>query len=147
MGLLSARDITGMRDTLREVSNATLTAVLAAGAPDRRGKASDGTTLWSGTAHGFLERAETSTADVVRGMSDMPQRARVDHTDTFTILDAEGAYLAELAGPDWAASRVTIVDNRTAVPVTTTFRVVEMEHAANSTLDSVVLLLDRGVTA
>ena len=80
-------------------------------------------------------------------MSDMPQRTRVEHTDTFTILDSEGAYVAELAGPDWAGSRVKIVDNRTAAPVTTTFRVVEMEHAAYSTLDSVVLLLDRGVDA
>lgn len=143
MGLLSTRDITGMRDTLREVANATLTAVKAAGAPDRRGNADPGSTLWTGSASGFLERAATSHVDVTRGMSDMPAREIQQHTDTFTILDSEGAYVAELAGPEWAGSRVTIRDERTAAPVTLTFRVVEMEHAAYGTLDSVVLLLDR----
>ena len=147
MGLLSTRDITGMRDMLREVANASLIAVYAAGAPDRRGKASNGTTLWSGSAAGFLERAEASHVDVTRGMGDMPAREILAHTDEFTILDSEGAYVAELAGPDWAGSRVRIVDNRTAVPVTVTFRVVEMEHAAFGTLDSVMLLLDRGAVS
>lgn len=141
MGLLSTRDIQGMRDTLREVSNSTLTEVWAAGAPDRRGRAGKGALLWSGSAPGFLERAEASRVDVTR--SDTPARELLEHTDVFTILDSEGAYVAELAGPEWAGSRVVILDSRTAAPVSIEFRVVEMEHAANATLDSVTLRLDR----
>lgn len=143
MSLLSSRDIAGMRGTLREVANATLTTVRSAGAPDRRGRAAAGTTLWAGSASGFLDRGETSGQDVVRGMGDMPAREEVRYTDTFTILDAEGAYVGEFAGPEWKGSRVTIRDDRTSTPETLTYRVVDMVHQAHDTLDSVVLILDR----
>lgn len=145
--LLSTRDILGMRDTLRGVSNATLEEVWSASAPDRRGRAGKGSLLWSGTAAGFLERAEASHTDIVRGQGAMPAREELQHTDVFTILDSEGAYIAELAGPEWASSHVVIRDSRAAADVTVTARVVEMEHSAFGTLDSVVLKLDRAETS
>lgn len=115
-------------------ANAVMTTIKAPGVLDRTGDPGVGATLWSGEAKGFLSRERH---DEVSGGQQVPVRR-----DTFTLL-GDTAPVLQVAGPDWEATTVTIRDDRVpGSPVTRTFTVVGMEHAAHGLLDSVLLTLD-----
>jgi hypothetical protein len=134
VGLLSTADIAGMAATLGDLANAHLTKIETPGAPDTRGRATALTTAWAGSARGYLERR--SREDLVT------DRQAMVGTDTFTILDAEGAPIVEQAGPTWKGSVVTIADERSGGSIVTRWRVADVVHEAFGTLDSVTLALE-----
>jgi hypothetical protein len=141
MGLIPAGDLAAMRDVLGDLSNAALTKITGPGLPDRNGDPAGGTDLWTGEAPGFLARVRRESV-YSRGSTIAPVISEVPvRVDVFTITDGV-APLLEVAGPDWESSVVTIVDRRTATPVTLVLRVTAMEHTANGLLDSVRLELD-----
>lgn len=118
-----------------EFSNATLTAVHAAGAPDRNGDVQQGALLWSGEATGYLQRNDRT---VLAG----GQQTRLQ-TDVLMVPRTHAAPVIQVAGPDWAATTITVQDRRGDTPAETTFRVEMMEHRAVGTLlDHVRLELD-----
>lgn len=134
MGLISQGDLDAMAAVVIDTaSNATMIAITGAGEPDRNGDPGAGASLWSGEAPGFLARVRH---EELSAGQQVPVRV-----DTFTLL-GDTAPVVEAAGPDWEATRVTIVDHRTATPVTLTFTVVGMESTAHGLLDSVELTLD-----
>lgn len=120
-------------------TNAVLTTIRAANATvDSYGvpTVSTSTVLWSGEAAGYLKRVQQPRQS--------GGAARDEGSDTFTILDSALAPAVAVAGPEWAASHVTIRDCRVSPAVTKTFRVLSAEHrSAGLTVDSVKLSLDR----
>jgi hypothetical protein len=133
MGMLPESEMVSMRATLAQTANARLTKISAPGAPDRNGDPTAGADLWTGNAPCYLERARH---DTVSGGAQVPVRQ-----DYVTVLDGEVS-VAAVAGPDWEASILTVIDNRTATPVTLTFNVKAMEHVAFGLLDSTRIELD-----
>lgn len=117
----------------RGFANATLTLIQGPGAPDRNGDPGVGPTLWEGEARGFLARERH---EEVSGGQQVPVRR-----DTFTVFDTVAPVL-EVAGPDWEATTVTILDERGLELVELVFSVTGMERHANGLLDSVLLTLD-----
>jgi hypothetical protein len=115
MGLVPQGDLDAMAAAINDATaNATLTTITGPGVPDRNGDPGEGEAIWSGEARGFLARERHET---VSGGQQVPVRM-----DSFVILDGV-AQLLEVAGPDWEATRVTIRDERTSVPVSAVFTV------------------------
>lgn len=135
MSLLSAGDVTLMHAVMVEISNATLTAINAPGALERNGDPTVGAALWTGTAEAFLERHDR---EVLSGGAQVQ-----DRRTTLRVFDEAGADVADmLAGPDWTASSVVVVDNRGASPVTRRWTIIGMEHESDETLNSVLLTIN-----
>ena len=133
-------------------ANATLTAITGAGAPDRTGDPAAGPVLWSGEARGYLTRERhtvitggqraTGGAPGVAAFSSGGEQMMVN-LDVFQLPRTVDAPILEVAGPDWTATTVTIVDHRDpGGGVTLTARVYAMElRAAGTLLDHIRLEL------
>ena len=120
--------------------NCYLTAIVGpADVDDYMQPTGAGATLWTGRAPAYLKRARRGSQD--QGIE------RKGATDTLYVLDTSLAPILEVAGRAGEATTVTVVDGRTATPVTRTFTVLGMEHrGAGLSVDSVKLDLDREST-
>lgn len=135
MSLLSAGDISLMHAVMVEISNATLTQIATPGPLDRNGDPGTPVAVWTGTAEAFLERHDR---EVLSGGAQVQ-----DRRTTLRVFDEAGADVADmLAGPDWAASSVVVIDNRGVSPVTRRWTIVGMEHESDETLNSVLLTIN-----
>lgn len=113
--------------------NATLLTILPPGALDRHGDPAAGVAAWEGEARGYLKRQRRTTV-AAGGQREGGASQRVNDTiDIFWLLDADGGRLVDRAGVS-EGYRVTIRDERPAVPVTTTFRVGAAEHRGGGTV-------------
>ena len=144
MSLLSPGDIALMNGTLNELANATLTKVETPGTLAGNGDPGVPGTAWSGSARGFLERADR---DVLSGGAQVKVK-----TDTFILFDEEGRdetipIASILAGADWEATTVVISDERMPTPVVRRFTVTGLEHEADGTLDHILLTLNGDTSA
>lgn len=126
-------------------TNAVLTKITGAGAPDRYGDPGAGQVLWSGRAAGYLKRVRRSVLSMRLSVEGSGGGVQTDvRVDIFTILASASAPVVEVAGPDWEATTVEIEDQRTSPPVVRTFTVTAMENRAAGTIaDSVRLELDQ----
>jgi hypothetical protein len=140
MPLISARDIARMNGTLAQLSNATIIEIAGPARLDSAGDpVGDPVVLWEGEARGFLQREEKAvTTNGVETIEDV---------DTLRVFEAEGMPTTIVAGADWDAYTVVIVDRRPAVDVTLRWTVRGMSWDHDGTLDSLLLELDAEVAA
>lgn len=93
------------------------------------------TSVWTGSAPAYLKRVDRTVFK-----DGVAQRVRVD---VLWLLDTAGAPVRAVAGGNWEASRLTVIDQRTATPVTRTWLVQAAEHrAAGTDVDNLRLELD-----
>ncbi len=109
------------------LTNSVLTLVTApSGALTASGDPSGRTTLWSGRAPAYLKRERHTTvadgANIVVAL------------DVLTVLDSAGGPPIVLAGADWEAGRVTVIDQRAKPYRTRAFTVDRAEHRAAGTI-------------
>jgi hypothetical protein len=135
MTLLSGGALALMHAVMVEVSNATLTQIATPGTLDAHGDPGTPVVAWTGTAEAFLERHDR---EVLSGGAQVQ-----DRITTLRVFDEAGATVASIiAGADWGASTVVIVDQRGVTDVTRRWTVVGMEHESDQTLNSVLLSLN-----
>jgi hypothetical protein len=138
--LIPTGDLAAMQAVLDDFSNARLLEIAPTGAPDLRGQTQPAAASWEGSALGYLARQQIAES-AGREAAGAADRQIVRHIDVFTLPDAAGAPVSELAGPRWKGTYVTIEDRRLTPFVTTRYRVTDMVHQANGLLDAIVLEL------
>ena len=119
-------------------SNAIITTITGPAGVDRYGDPSSTSTLWSGRVNGYLRRPRNARTGTERE-EDMKM-------DTFTIHgEAASPILKSLsAGADAEEVTVTIVDYRTTISKTNTYKVKGLDIlSAGTVADSVRLTLRR----